>query len=77
MQRTGVDKRKTWREQEDRLVARWNAANERHRSALAGLAGAEPSVASRAEAAEALAEVESVRRDIARLKVEFNQGKRY
>jgi hypothetical protein len=72
-----MDKRKTWREQETRLVARWTAANDRHRSALAGLAGAEPSVALRAEAAEAAAEVEAVRRDIARLKVEFNQGKRY
>jgi hypothetical protein len=72
-----MDKRKAWREQEDRLVARWNAANERHRSALAGLTGPEADVASRTEAAAALAEVESVRRDIARLKVEFNQGKRY
>jgi len=72
-----MDIRKTWREQEESLVARWNAANERHRAALAGLAGPAPSVELRLEAAAALASVESLRREIARLKVEFNQGKRY
>ena len=72
-----MDKRKTWREQEDRLVARWTAANERHRNALAGLSGPAPSVEVKSEAAAALAEVESLRREIARLKVEFNQGRRY
>jgi hypothetical protein len=72
-----MDKRSTWREQESRLVARWTAANERHRSALAGLSVPAPSLESKAEAAAAMAEVESLRREIARLKVEFNQGKRY
>ncbi len=72
-----MDKRKTWREQEVRLVARWTAANERHRVALAGLANPEAGAELRSEAAAALAEVESVRREIARLKVEFNQGRRY
>jgi hypothetical protein len=72
-----MDKRKTWREQEDRLVARWVAANERHRKSLHELAGPAPSSEMRSEVQAALAEVESVRRDIARLKVEFNQGKRY
>jgi hypothetical protein len=72
-----MDKRNTWREQESRLVARWTAANERHRSALAGLADQAASVEVKAEAAAAMAEVESLRREIARLKVEFNQGKRY
>ena len=72
-----MDKRKTWREQEERLVARWTAANERHRNALAGLSGAAPSAELKTEAQAALAEVESVRREIARLKVEFNQGRRY
>jgi hypothetical protein len=72
-----MDKRKTWREQEDRLVARWNAANERHRVALLEMSNPAPSVEVKTEAAAALAEVESLRREIARLKVEFNQGRRY
>ena len=72
-----MDKRKTWREQEGQLVARWAAANERQREALAVLAGASPTVEQRAEAEAALAEVARVRREIARLKVEFNQGRRY
>ncbi len=72
-----MDKRKTWREQETRLVARWTAANERHRAALAGLADPAANDASRSEAAAAAAEVDAVRREIARLKVEFNQGRRY
>jgi hypothetical protein len=72
-----MDKRNTWREQESRLVARWTAANERHRSALAGLETGGSSHEAKAEAAAAIAEVESLRREIARMKVEFNQGKRY
>jgi hypothetical protein len=72
-----MDKRKEWREQETRLVARWTAANERHRVALAGLSSPAAGVEVKTEAAAALAEVESLRREIARLKVEFNQGRRY
>jgi len=72
-----MDKRKTWREQEQALVARWTAANERHHAALAGLSGPTPSAEVRSEAAAALAALESLRREIARLKVEFNQGRRY
>ena len=72
-----MDKRKEWREQEERLVSRWIAANARHRSALAEMSCPEPSAAQRSEVEAAIAEVESVRRQIARLKVEFNQGKRY
>jgi ferric-dicitrate binding protein FerR (iron transport regulator) len=72
-----MDKRKTWREQEGQLMARWTAANERHRAALAGLESAAPSVEQQTEAAAALAEVASLRREIARLKVEFSQGRRY
>src|SRR6185369_5952234 len=75
--RTAMDKRKTWREQEERLVARWTAANERHRMALSGLSSPEAGAEVKTEAAAALAEVESLRREIARLKVEFNQGRRY
>jgi hypothetical protein len=72
-----MDKRKTWREQEQSLVARWTAATERHDAALAGLAGPAPSLELKSEAAAASAAVESLRREIARLKVEFNQGRRY
>jgi hypothetical protein len=72
-----MDKRKTWREQEERLVARWTAANERHRVALTELSSPAAGAEVKTEAAAALAEVESLRREIARLKVEFNQGRRY
>lgn len=72
-----MDKRKKWREQEQSLMARWTAANERHHAALAGLAGPAPSPEARSEAAAALAAVAFLRREIARLKVEFNQGRRY
>lgn len=64
-----MDKRKTWRDQEQQLVARWNAANDRFRAAHAGNATAEVAAAS--------AELETLRRQIARFKSEFNTGKRY
>jgi hypothetical protein len=64
-----MDKRLNWREQEQQLVARWNAANERYRAAHAG------NQAGEAEAARA--ELELLRRQVARLKVEFTSGKRY
>ncbi|HTP62747.1 MAG TPA: hypothetical protein VMJ14_11755 [Burkholderiales bacterium] len=64
-----MDKRATWREQEQQLIARWNAANERYRAAHTGNQTAE------AEAARA--ELEVLRRQVARLKVEFTSGKRY
>jgi hypothetical protein len=64
-----MDKRNNWREQEQQLVARWNAANERYRIAHAGNQTAE------AEAARA--ELEILRRQVARMKVEFTSGKRY
>jgi len=72
-----MDKRKAWREQEEQLMARWTAANERHRAALAGLGCTAPSAEQESEAAAALAQVASLRREIARLKVEFSQGRRY
>ena len=64
-----MDKRSNWREQEQQLIARWNAANERYRVAHAGN---QP-----AEADAARAELEILRRQVARLKVEFTSGKRY
>jgi hypothetical protein len=79
-----VDKRKAWREQEQRLVERWNAAAARQRDVHAEIsrlppapdnAGPSADLLLRAEAARA--EIEALRRQIARLKVEFNSGKRY
>jgi len=64
-----MDRRKTWRNQEEQLVARWNAATERFRAAHAGQLAAEVAAAS--------AELETLRRQIARYKSEFNTGKRY
>ena len=64
-----MDKRNTWRAQEQLLVERWNAVNERYRAALAENQAT--------EVAAAYAEVETVRRQVARLKVEFSTGKRY
>jgi len=64
-----MDKRTNWREQEQQLIDRWNAANERYRAAHAGNQVA--------EADAARAELELLRRQVARLKVEFTSGKRY
>ncbi len=64
-----MDKRTTWREQEQQLITRWNAASERYR-----VAHVENQAA---EADAARAELEILRRQVARLKVEFSTGKRY
>ena len=64
-----MDKQKTWREQEQQLMARWTAANERYRVAHAG------KIAAEVQAAQA--ELELLRRQVARLKSEFSTGKRY
>jgi hypothetical protein len=77
---THMDKRKTWRLQEQELVARWNTAVARHKDVLAkiALAGGESASSALAlEADSARAEVDALRRQVARLKVEFNSGKRY
>jgi chromosome segregation ATPase len=73
-----MDKRKRWREEEERLVARWNAAALRYREVQAEISsqGAETE-ALRLKAQTAREEIEAVRREVARLKVEFNSGKRY
>ena len=78
-----MDKRKQWREQEQLVVERWNAAEARYlevhaefqRQAAAG-AQAE-SEALKLEIERARADIEAVRRQVARLKVEFTSGKRY
>lgn len=79
-----MDKRKSWREQEEKLVASWNAATERYREAQAELTrqrlpqggGAPTAECVRTEEA-ARAELEAMRKQVARMKVEFSTGKRY
>jgi hypothetical protein len=75
-----MDKRKAWRAQEQDLVARWNSALARHNDVLAEIALASGDSTSEAlvlKANSARAEMDAVRRKVARLKVEFNSGKRY
>ena len=77
-----MDKRRTWREQEQRLVESWNTAVARYRDVQAEVerqrlvpGGPSEELKLRAEAARA--EVDAVRKQVARLKSEFSSGKRY
>lgn len=79
-----MDKRKKWREQEERLVEGWNAATERLREAQAEAARQSLTQGEAAHTEEcartvevARAELEAMRRQVARMKVEFSTGKRY
>lgn len=77
-----MDKRKTWREQEEDLIARWNAAASRQQSLQSEIlrhrdAGAEPDAQLLLEAERSRSEMDSVRREVARMKVQFYTGKRY
>lgn len=74
-----MDRRRQWRSQEQELVARWNAAVARHKEALALVARSGPAASEALvrDADSARAEMDAVRRQVARLKVEFNSGKRY
>jgi hypothetical protein len=75
-----MDQRKRWRTQEQDLVARWNTAVARQKDVLAEIALAGGAAASEAlllKANSARAEIDAIRRQVARLKVEFNSGKRY
>jgi hypothetical protein len=72
----------TWRQQEKELVARWEAATERHRQAHLEFATATqvagvPDAALVAKVEAANAELQTVRRQVARLKRDFLTGKRY
>jgi hypothetical protein len=71
-----VDKRKAWREQEQQLVEKWNAAAQRYRDIMAQSAGG-PSEEIMTQAAAVRTEIEHLRKKVARLKAEFNSGKRY
>jgi hypothetical protein len=78
----GMDKRRAWREQEQDLVGRWNSAVERDRAARLELSrqaelGESVSAELQQRAASARADMEAVRREVARLKVQFYSGKRY
>jgi len=79
-----VDKRKTWREQEQQLIEKWNSAAQRYRDIMAqiaredpfaGTAGPSEDIMSKAQAVRA--EIDALRKKVARLKSEFNSGKRY
>jgi uncharacterized protein YukE len=74
-----MDPRKRWRTQEEELVARWNSAVARHQQALDELAraGGAAGAALALKADTARAELQALKRQVARLKVEFNSGKRY
>jgi len=79
-----MDKRRAWREQEQQLVERWKAASERYRDAEAALssqssanAGGAPDEESVLKVKAARAELEAMRKQVARIKVEFSAGKRY
>ena len=77
-----MDKRKTWRSEEQQLIERWNAAATRQQALQVQLmrhadAGESASEALLQEAVRARADMEVVRREVARMKVQFYSGKRY
>ncbi len=79
-----MDQRRTWREQEQKLVERWNEATERCRAADAEMTrqrqpqgdGVPSDECVRSAEAANLA-LEIMRKQVARMKVEFSTGKRY
>ena len=79
-----MNKQKYWREQEQELINRWNAATDRYREAQAAVTlqvapkgdGRQTKDGGRAVEA-ARAELEAVRKRVARFKAEFSAGKRY
>lgn len=79
-----MDKRKTWREQEQQLIEKWNSAARRYREIMARIAHEQPFAAAGApsdeimnQAAAVRAEIDALRKTVARMKAEFNSGKRY
>ena len=75
-----MDRRKDWREEEQRLVEKCNAASERFRTLQQEMSQqppAEPNDELKSKMQQASAEMETLRRHVARLKVEFTTGKRY
>ena len=79
-----MDKRRAWREQEQQLVDKWKAASERYRDAEAALSSQSssngegaPNEESVLKVKAARAELEAMRKQVARIKAEFSAGKRY
>ncbi len=79
-----MNQRRTWREQEQQLVERWNAATERCRAADAEVIRQKqpqgegvPSEECVRSADAAKLALEIMRKQVARMKVEFSTGKRY
>ena len=79
-----MDKQKYWREQEQELINRWNAAAERYREAQAAVtlqvvpqSDGGPTKDSVQAVEAARVELEAVRKRVARFKAEFSAGKRY
>lgn len=79
-----MQKLAVWRRQEQQLVERWNAAIERHRvvheelsarRAAQGDGAADDELVLKVRAAQA--EIEALRRQVARLKREFISGERF
>ena len=79
-----MQKRTAWRKQEQLLVERWSAATERYRvihqelsarQLALGNGGPDDELVLKAQAA--LAEIEALRRQVARMKREFLSGERY
>jgi hypothetical protein len=77
-----MDKRKAWREQEQDLIERWNTAAARQQALQVeitrqtGDGGAADAVLLQ-DAERSRTEMEAVRREVARMKVQFYTGKRY
>jgi hypothetical protein len=77
-----MNKRKAWREQEQDLIARWNAAAARQQALQSEIArqsdaGAAPGAELLLEVERSRSAMEAVRREVARMKVQFYTGKRY
>ena len=76
-----MDRRKAWRDEEEQLVARWNAATEQFRTLQEEMSRQPPAESMSDELKrkmqEAHTEMEALRRRVARIKVEFSTGKRY
>lgn len=74
-------KTKVWREQEQRLLERWNAASGRLRDAQAAVVQSKPAGGPSAdqvrESEAARTDLDIMRKQVARLKAEFSSGKRY
>jgi hypothetical protein len=77
-----MDKRRVWREQEQDLIERWNSVSARQQALQAEITrqtgdGGAANAELLQQAAHSRSEMEAVRREVARMKVQFYTGKRY